>query len=534
MKHSLLVFSILYFVACTSCSTTFFSRSKLDLSPLNFGLAKARNGLERYNVLYETHKAAVAAGVNVDYSGIKTVSIEIPEKAKRIPLTRYNDFKGCVFVVKNTTNKVWLFDYEEKGIPIELSGKSIDAGDFRRVSPLNSGRYLLVIEDKKPWVNNRKGYKYGHQRKDILLIENGKAVNTVVKPHGNMESSPKCTYIKQEREAFAFKNVTIRRDGASTFVTNIASITGVDDVRLTNVNIYTPQSSLTDDRALTINNCTNVSLDNVHIDGTYSQTDHSGYGVFMNNIWNFKATRMYGKGNWGVFGNNNINTALIEDSKINRFDIHCYGRDIAFKKVEFFDLYNQYSSVFGTISYDHCTFTNFVPVLNGGSYNSFVGHDIVFSDCMFNATEKKNYLIKLSKLETDTNTRKELASKALPNVRIKNLTVNMTEGADYLYLFYTNSSAKKVEGLDYLSNISIDGLTVVENGKKPFKGVALNNVQLKTAKPVECTVQNVEVRQAGAAVKSSSVASTKAAVIKANMPLKGGKVMMKNVRGLKQ
>jgi hypothetical protein len=91
-----------------------------------------------------------------------------------------------------------------------------------------------------------------------------------------------------------------------------------------------------------------------------------------------------------------INTALIEDSKINRFDIHCYGRDIAFKNVEFFDLYNQYSSVFGTISHDHCTFTNFVPVLNGGSYNAFVGHDIVFNDCVFNATEKKNCFIKLS------------------------------------------------------------------------------------------------------------------------------------------
>lgn len=488
MKHSLLVATIIYAVACISCSTAYYSGNKRDLSPLKFGLAKARNGLERYNVLYETHKAAVAAGVNVDYSGIKTVSIEIPEKAKRIPLTRYNDFKGCVFVVKNTTNKVWLFDYEEKGIPIELSGKSIDAGDFRRVSPLNSGRYLLVIEDKKPWVNNRKGYKYGHQRKDILLIENGKAVNTVVKPYGNMESSPKCTYIKQEREAFAFKNVTIRRDGASTFVTNIASITGVDDVRLTNVNIYTPQSSLTDDRALTINNCTNVSLDNVHIDGTYSQRDHSGYGFTLNNIWNLKVRRMYGKANWGVFGDNNINVATIEDSQINRFDIHCYGRDISFKNMEFFTLYNQFSSVYGTIRYDKCTFTSFVPVLNGGSYNAYVAHDIVMNDCVFNATEKKNYLIKMSGMGVEENERNELAKKALPNIRIKNLTVNLTRGADYLYLFNTNSGGKKVKGLDYISDIAIDGLVVVPEKGRLFRGMVLSNVQLNTAKPVECTV----------------------------------------------
>ena len=180
MKRISRVFTLLLFIVFVSCSTAIFPGSKRDLSPLNFGLAKARNEVERYNVLYETHKAAIAAGVNVDYSGIKNVSIEIPEKAKPIPLTRYNDFKGCVFVVKNTTHKVWLFDYEEKGTPIDLSGKTINAGDFRKVSPLNNGRYLLVIGDKTPWVDHRKGYKYGHQRKDILLIENGKAVNTVV------------------------------------------------------------------------------------------------------------------------------------------------------------------------------------------------------------------------------------------------------------------------------------------------------------------------------------------------------------------
>ena len=89
------------------------------------------------------------------------------------------------------------------------------------------------------------------------------------------------------------------------------------------------------------------------------------------------------------------------------------------------------------------------------------------------------------------------------------------------------------EGADYLSSITIDGMTV-EDGTKPFKGMALNNVQLKMAKPVDCTVQNVEARRAGVAVKSTKVSSSKAVVVKANMPLKGGKMVMKNVRGLKQ
>lgn len=534
MKRTFGAFAFLLFSVFTSCSTTYFSGSKRDISPMNFGLAKAGNGVERYNVLYETHKAAVAAGVNVDYSGIKTINLEIPENAKRIPLTQFNDFKGCVLVVKNTTKNHRLFNYAAKETPISINKQSIDNGDFRSIEPLRRGRYLLLIEDENPWVLNRKGYKYGHQRKDVLLVENGRARNATTMPYNNAYSKPKCTYVTLDDKPFVFKNITIERDPGCTFLTDVAYISGAGDVQISNVKIHTPTSNLTGDRGIMIYNCANVALEDVTIDGTYSQTDRFGYGFTLNNLWNLKVTNMYGKGNWGVFGDNNINTALIEDSEINRFDIHCYGRDISFKNVEFFDLYNQYSSVFGTISHNHCTFTNFVPVLNGGSYNSFVAHDIVFDDCVFNATEKKNYLIKLSKLETDVNARKELAEKALPNVKINNLTVNMTEGADYLYLFYTNSSAKKVERLNYLSNITIDGMTVVEDGKKPFRGVSFNNVQLNTAMPVACMVQNVEVRQARVAVKSTNVSSTKAVVIKANMPLKGGKMVMKNVQGLKQ
>lgn len=534
MKRTFGAFAFLLFSVFTSCSTTYFLGSKRDISPMNFGLAKAGNGVERYNVLYETHKAAVAAGVNVDYSGIKTINLEIPENAKRIPLTQFNDFKGCVLVVKNTTKNHRLFNYAAKETPISINKQSIDNGDFRSIEPLRRGRYLLLIEDENPWVLKRKGYKYGHQRKDVLLVENGRARNATTMPYNNAYSKPKCTYVTLDDKPFVFKNVTIERDPGCTFLTDVAYIAGADDVQISNVKIHTPVSNLTDDRGIMIYNCTNVTLEDVTIDGTYSQTDHSGYGFTLNNIWNLKVKRMYGKGNWGIFGNNNINTALIEDSKINRFDIHCYGRDIAFKNVEFFDLYNQYASVFGTIRYGKCTFTNFVPVLNGGSYNAFVGHDIVFSDCVFNVTAKKNCIIKLSNLGADVNERKELSAKALPNVRIKNLTVNMTEGADYLYLFYTKSSTKEVEELDYLSSITIDGMTVVEDGTKPFKGMALNNVQLKMAKPVDCTVQNVEVRRAGVAVKSTKVSSSKAVVVKANMPLKGGKMVMKNVRGLKQ
>lgn len=67
-------------VAVLLCALFVFSCSSMkngerrvhkDISPYDFGLSRAKTGIERYEVLLRTHKAAIAAGVNVDYTGIK-------------------------------------------------------------------------------------------------------------------------------------------------------------------------------------------------------------------------------------------------------------------------------------------------------------------------------------------------------------------------------------------------------------------------------------------------------------------------------
>ena len=412
----------LFLTSCISLSYTDVKQAK-EFSPYSFGLSKVKTGVERYQVLLKTHQAAVKAGVNVDYSGIKRIEIEIPDNPKQIPLTRYNDFKGCVFVVKNTRKNSRLFNYAKKETPINVSKQSIDAGYFNFTDPLNRGRYLLLIEDENPWVQNRRGYDYGHQRKDVLLVENGRAKNTVTMPYNNADSKPKCSYIPQENSPFVFKNITIERDPGCKFVTNVAYISGVDNVQISNVKVHTPANTLINDRGILIYNCTNVSLDNVRIDGTYSQTNHSGYGFTLNNIWNLKMKRLIGKGNWGVFGNNNVNTATMEDSEINRFDIHCYGRNASFKNVKFFDLYNQFSSMYGNVTFENCEFRNFVPVLIETSYNAYTEFDVDINNCVFYTTAKKNYLVNTGSLSGEENARPELKAKKLPKVKVNGLKV---------------------------------------------------------------------------------------------------------------
>lgn len=516
----------------SGCSAVNKVGQKKDLSPIEFGLDKAKTGLERYEALLRAHQTAVQAGVNVDYAGIDTIRLEIPAKPTRIPLTQINDFKGCVLVVKNTSKTCYLFDRRKEGEAISIDKRLIDRGDFRLVDALRQGRYLLIVEDENLWVLNRKGHNYGHPRKDILLVENGLARNSVVMPYDNAYSKPKCTYVKLGKDPLVIKNISIVRDPGCTFLTHVANIAGADEVRFENVSIKTPESPLTDDRGISIYNCTNVTMDNVRIEGTYSHTDHSGYGVSLNNVWNYKSTNMYGKANWGIYGNNNVNVARIEDSQINRFDIHCYGRDISFKNVSFFDLYNQYSSVYGTIRYDKCSFTDFVPVLNGGSYNAYVEHDIIFNDCVFNATPRKRFLIRVGNLNDESNERHELAQKCLPNVRIKNLTVNLQDGEENFYIFYGKIAERPESSIGYITQITIDGLTINSSGGKPVKQMMLSNIEIGTRTPVDCQIKNVTVNNPQ--TKSLLGSSRQYVQLKSNLTVKGGKIQLRNATGIVQ
>ena len=517
------------FVSCGAINKV---GQKKDLSPNDFGLAKAKTGTERYEVLLRTHQAAVAAGVNVDYSGIDTIRLEIPSKPSRIPLTRKNDFKGCVLVVSNKSCRSFLFDYSAEEVPVMVSKSAIDEGDFRKVRSLKNGRYLLKIEDDNYWVDNRRGYSYGHKREDILLVEDGEAKNTVIKPYNNVYSAPKCSLIKIGDTPFTIKNLSVIREPGCTFVTNVFYISGTDNINIADIIIKTPENSLSGDAAISIFNSTNVTLDNVRIEGTYSQKDRYGYGISLGNIWNFKASKLYGRANWGIFGSNNVNVARIEDSQINRFDIHCYGRDISFKKVSFFDLYNQYSSVYGSITHDNCTFTNFIPIRNGGSYNSYVEHEVVFNDCVFNADPDNNCVFKLSHLNEPDNTRHELAEKCLPNVKINNMVVNMTNGADNFFLFNCTSSGKGLKEIGNLSNITIDGLIINPSAEKPVKQMTLSNIEIGTKAPVDIQMKNVTVNQP--LTKSLLGSSRPSVQLKSNLTVKGGKVKMNNVTGMKE
>lgn len=500
----LLIYVCLVCSLLVSCATGSHSAfCKRNLSPNDFGLSRARSGEERFRVLYKTHTAAVAAGVNVSYAGIKHIDLEIPQDAVSIPLTENNDFSGVEFRVRNTKKHFYLFLYSPKSTAISVSKRDIDRGNFRSYPQLAQGRVLLTVSDDNPWVENREGYKYGHTRKDILLLKNGQAQNKTVMPYNNTNSSPSCSFYPLRFKGMTVSNVSLQRSANSTFKTYLMNVSGVDGLTLENVSIHTPENQGESDVAITIKDCTNVTFENVRIEGTYSRSDYSGYGVSMNNIWNFKVRKMYGHGNWGVFGTNNVNVASFEDSDINRFDIHCYGRDVSFKNVTFRDKYNQFASVFGTISFEGCTFIDFTPIVNGPSYNAYVGYDVVMKDCVIEQSQGTAVLIDEGYIDNRVNSRPELSSRCLPNIDISNLTIQVGEKVQKAYLFYFRERSIGKQDIQGLSTIQIDGLRFQYDGDgvRTPADFYTSNVSVDVKSPVRQTIRNVDL--IGNAVKPS-------------------------------
>lgn len=434
------------------------------VNPLDYGLREAKTGTERYGVLLKCHQDAVKKSAKVTYAGIGSIEIEIPEKFTSIPLTSETDFAGCMLKVLNHQKKsVYLYSMIQKTKAIEVPARCIDKADFLMLPELNNGTYLLVITDKNPWVEQRKGHDYGHIRKDVILVRNGVGSNKPVMPYDNVQSQAECTFCKVDLSQKVIKNLNVVRDARSTAVTNIFRIEVQNNLLLENMNFTTPEGTgLLDDRLIRIENCTNVRFENLNVKGTYSATNHSGYAFNMNNIWNHTAHQVTAIGNWGVYGNNNMHKVLLEDCDLNRFDIHCYGRDITCKGCVFRNLYNQFASVYGKVYFEGCTFSDFIPYLNGASYNALVPVDVIFCSCIFNLLQsntKLTCIAKISGMGNKENKRIELKKKCLPNFSFRNCIVNLDNELKQWYLL-DFGGAKDGIVLGYASSISMRNVTI--------------------------------------------------------------------------
>ena len=460
---------------------------------MQYGYDKAKTGEERYQVLYKTHCEAVKLGVDVDYTGLNEIVLTIPDNAKSIPLTERNDFADATIIVTNTSHGFFLFQRAYELEPVKVTKGMIKRGCYPAVKKKTHGRALLLIEDKTPWVANRKGYNYAAIRKDAMIVENGKAVNTPVYTYKSKQSQPMAYCRVLEGNGTEVKNLTFKRTANSTHITYLLKISNEDNIWIENIETFTPESNLTADAIFRIENSTNIHFTDVRINGTYSGKEAYGYGMNLENVYNVQFDHFYGNGKWGVFGNNNVNTAVFRNCRMNRFDIHCYGKDVTFEDCEFFDLYNQFSSFYGKLVFKHCTFTNFIPVSLEMSYNAYTGFEVYLEDCTFNTTSQRHALISAGRMDEAGGSRSELSTLCWPNVYIKDLTVNAGYGANPLYVFVTRGEQQR-RNIDYLSEVKIDGLVYnTTDAVARIKSVSLCNNEVVSTEKVDIQLTNVKL-----------------------------------------
>lgn len=405
----------------------------------NYMIDNCTDGIQCYKKLKQIHEEAYKSNFSISYQGIQELILEIPEDAQSIVLPDKVDFAGVRISICNTQKDFYLFSKTAKTQKINISPAQLAKGNFTKISELRNGHKILIIEDRVPWVEIRHGYSYGAFRKDILLLDNGKPCNNTITSY-NKYSEIKCSVAKATKNIKEYKNLKLLRSKDSTFKTFIFKIENENNVRLSNISIFTPVSQLFGDVAITINNCTNVRMDSIEINGTYSQKDKYGYGISMNNVWNSEFVDLTASGKWGIFGNNNINSVVIKDSNINRFDIHCYGRDVRCYNTTFNNLYNQFSSMYGELYFEKCVFNNFVPVLLEPSYYAYTPFNVTIKDCVLNVDYKRPYLVQAYFIDTNNyKIRNELKTNYLPNIYIYGLTLQIPHNKQY-YLFGIKSN----------------------------------------------------------------------------------------------
>lgn len=423
-------------------------------------------------------------------------------------------------MVKNDAKDITLFDLTRKAVPIGVDKRLLDGRCFRSIPELCQGEHLLIIKDNNLWVDNRVGHDYGHTRKDVLLIKNGRSRNRVVSSYNNPQSSPSCTIVEVPLEPCQIGNFTLTRAAGSKFKTYCIKAQGVAHLMIVNIVINTPENDLSGDRAIRVLDCADVTLKNIAINNTYSQSNKYGYGININNAWNTHLVNVKGTAKWGVLGNNNLSDTYLTNCQLNRFDIHCYGKNVNMKDCIFdggsIGWYCGGSSIYGTVQYDHCTFVNCTPFAMGDSYKTAVGAEVVFNDCVFNVTKKKHSIVRTRVLNSNLNPRQGLSKKCLPNVEINNMTINVPKGVKKVFL-YDVGDVTYSGSVGYLHNVKINGLTIICDDVYSKIEFGFIDAPIKTDRHIKVSVSNFVAPNANVVPVVSSSSRNRVKLVQSSM-----------------
>ena len=441
-----------------------------QVSPFDFGLREAASDTDRYWALYHAHTEALARNLPVSYKGIDTLEIALPADFKSIPLGMHTDFGGLVLYVTNNVRHGSLFTMPNQSKELTLTKHRAETGEFRTVPELSTGDKLLVLSDKKPWTE-RIGYGYRVYRQDVIWVHDGKGMNSPIAPWSTDSTQLKASYYDVDTSEKVFRGLTLHRRENSTFRTECLYLKGQFNVLVEDVHVTTPKSKMIADGVFNVSSSARITFRDVTVDGTYSgygRWRDYGYAFALNTLWDTRFEHVTADGNWGVFGTNNLSNTTLTDCDINRFDIHCYGRDALLKRCTLRQRQTQFSSMYGIVVFDSCRFADCIPVRIRSSYNAYTPFDIEMRNCTFELTRRHHSLVNVMLLDTAANSRPELSRKCWPNLSVTDMTVIVPGTVRVMNLYEpTGIFSELQKPVDYISKVNVNGLRMLRPNGKP-------------------------------------------------------------------
>ena len=445
--------------------------SNIDYTQLIENALNNYQGASLHERLMSIHTQAINNGDNITYPHARSINLVISTNTPySIPLPVHTDFNNCHFTVKNNTNRdLALFSLYKAPVTISFGKDDIFKGnnlstDYPALGPTPK---LLRITDEH-WTE-RTGFTTNVSRNDLLYIEDYEIKNEPIAGYSECEVEPSYAFYSVTGEEIIVENAKFTRNPESTKITKFLWINGNYNVKVCNIEIFTPTSVniVEGDECFSIEDSAKLLFMNIIIHGTYSTESGAGYGFGMSNVYNssFINVECYNV-IWGLFGTNNTNVAYLYGCSINRFDIHCYGRDVVcenctFKKTNELSstnhIFNRFSSMYGSIIYRNCSFERFRPLRIDPAYNAYTPFKLIMINCYLRVSNFSKSIIDLMNFDTTENEREELKKKYLPNIEIIGLSLHADADVSNIYVFKTDYDIEEpLSVLPSISHLNID------------------------------------------------------------------------------
>ena len=193
-----------------------------------------------------------------------------------------------------------------------------------------------------------------------------------------------------------------------------------------------------------LKDCYNIKIENVsgtNIAGNESTHSGSGYTLRLINVYKCVLDNININGFWGATGMNCVKDITIQNSTLNRIDVHMYCTEINVRDTTIYDWGICIGYGTGTVTANNVKFINLKRPNMGNrflidfnnTYGNFFTGDITLRDCEMITDGNDMSIVKIDFINNNTPTRSEVK---LPNVNIYNLkAINISSDNATLFMF---------------------------------------------------------------------------------------------------